>query len=134
MYNIARYTHLLEAQLDQLKLASHGVQSFIADENIVSMQWLYADAIGGIRLQVFDLDIEEAIEIFKLPDVDTSGAASCHKCKSTDTFRMKMSFWSFPLYLIGVFFPIPSHKIICMSCGSAPKIASELSVVEETHR
>ena len=127
MYNIARYTHILDAQLDQMKLGRHGVQSFIIDENIVSMQWLYADAIGGIRLQVFDLDIEDAIEIFKLPDADTSGATSCHKCNSTDTFRMRMSFWSFPLYLIGVFFPIPSSKIICMSCGSKTTLPNKPS-------
>jgi ribosomal protein L40E len=126
MYNIARYTYLLDAQLDQLKLSQYGVESFIADEYMVSMQWFYTDAIGGIRLQVFDSDVEKAIEVFKLPEVDTSGATQCHQCDSTDTFRMKMSFWSFPLYLVGVFFPIPANKFICMSCGAKSALKNQL--------
>jgi hypothetical protein len=118
MYTIARYTYLIDAQLNQLKLSQYGVDSFIADEYTVTMQWFYANAIGGIRLQVSELDAKDAIEILNLVDAVSDDTLLCQKCNSADTFRMRMSFWSFPLYLIGVFFPIPSNKVICMSCGS----------------
>ena len=118
MHTVARYTYLIDAQLNQLKLGQHGVDSFIADENTVTMQWLYANAIGGIRLQVSELDTEEAIEILKSVEAVTDETTLCDKCNSADTFRMRLSFWSLPLYLIGAFFPIPSTKVICMKCGS----------------
>lgn len=117
MYTIARYTYLIDAQLAQLKLARHGIESHIADEYMVTMQWLYANAIGGIRLQVTSQDLEEAWDVLHTNEDISIDTPRCPKCDSTETFRMRMSFWSFPLYLIGAFFPIPSKKLICAKCG-----------------
>ena len=41
-----------EAHFARLRLESHDIRCFMIDESVVAMQWLYANAVGGIKLQV----------------------------------------------------------------------------------
>ena len=40
-----------------------GIQAFVADEHLVSTQWLYSTAVGGVRLQVPGEDADVAREL-----------------------------------------------------------------------
>ncbi|MDT9694371.1 DUF2007 domain-containing protein, partial [Streptomyces sp. P9(2023)] len=52
-----------EAHIAKASLESAGITSFIADEHTVNTQWLYSNAIGGVRLLVAEDDAKEALEI-----------------------------------------------------------------------
>jgi hypothetical protein len=49
-----------QALLFKSVLDSAGIESFLADENTIRMDWLWSNAIGGIKLCVREADAEEA--------------------------------------------------------------------------
>ncbi|WP_111495422.1 MULTISPECIES: DUF2007 domain-containing protein [Marinobacter] len=49
---VARYSLPFEAHVARARLDSEGVDATVADEHTIGMQWLYSDAMGGVRLQV----------------------------------------------------------------------------------
>ena len=44
-------------------LDSAGIESFLADENVISMNWLYSNALGGVKLQVRNADAAIASDL-----------------------------------------------------------------------
>ena len=52
MITVARFSLPYEAQLARAKLESEGVPAFVADEHTINMQWLFSNALGGVRVQV----------------------------------------------------------------------------------
>ena len=57
------FTFPHEAHLAKAKLESFNIPTFIQDQHLVGMNIWYSQAIGGIKLQVFDSDYELAEEI-----------------------------------------------------------------------
>lgn len=45
------------------KLHAAGIEASLADENLVQTDWLYAIAVGGIKLEVAEADAERAEQI-----------------------------------------------------------------------
>lgn len=62
---VARFSFPHEAHLAKTNLEAAGIESTLADEHTVNMQWLYSDAIGGVRLLVEDSDAEAALTILQ---------------------------------------------------------------------
>jgi hypothetical protein len=60
---------LPEAQLLQSALAGSGIDSFLPDEFTVQNDWLWTNAIGGIRLQVAEADVNRADEVLRQIDL-----------------------------------------------------------------
>ena len=56
----------MEAQLARTKLQSQKIQSYVYDENMISMMPVYDLALGGIRLKVKDSDLDQASKILGL--------------------------------------------------------------------
>lgn len=61
LVTIATFGYPTEAYISKTKLDSEGIWSFVADEYTVTMNWLYSNAIGGVKLQVKEADIEKAL-------------------------------------------------------------------------
>lgn len=57
------YETALEANRDKQILAENGINSFIANEQLIQSDWLLSQAVGGIQLQVFEDDFENAEKI-----------------------------------------------------------------------
>ncbi|MEI2415299.1 DUF2007 domain-containing protein [Orrella sp. JC864] len=49
---IARYDHVLQAHLAAGRLQSEGIDAVVADEHYVSVNWLMANALGGVKIRV----------------------------------------------------------------------------------
>jgi hypothetical protein len=62
LVTIATFSFPHEAHIAKAKLDALGIPSFIADEHTINMQWLYSDAMGGVRLQVPGEVAAEALE------------------------------------------------------------------------
>ena len=66
---VARYTSLGEAAAAQSALDAAGIDVTIADEEIVALNWLYSNAVGGVKVVVPDEDAESAAAVLSAPEV-----------------------------------------------------------------
>ena len=57
---VATFWQPAQAHVARLKLESEDIPCIISDENLVSVYWLYANAIGGVKLQVPEGDVDRA--------------------------------------------------------------------------
>lgn len=111
MITIARFSKPEEAHLLRLRLGTGGVPAYILDENMVQMDWLYSNAIGGVRVQVSDEDLADAREILQeLPPDDLPAVIpACPACAShhtvPDEFLRRMSFLS--IMILSLPLPLP---------------------------
>jgi len=60
---IRRYRDLPEATIAKTILDSAGIESFLAEENIVRLDWFYSNLVGGIKLLVRAEDADAAREL-----------------------------------------------------------------------
>jgi hypothetical protein len=58
-----RYRDLPEAWVAKSKLDSENVWCFLADEEIVRLDWFLSNAVGGVRLQVPDDQVQIAMDL-----------------------------------------------------------------------
>jgi hypothetical protein len=89
---IKRYQDLPEALLSKSILDSAGIESFLADQNLVRIDWFYSNLVGGIKLFVRSEDVETASKLIEPDtpekfDVDGFGEYQqprCPRCHSLD--------------------------------------------------
>jgi len=62
---LKRFRDLPEAFVAKSILDSAQIDSFLADENIVRMDWLYSNLVGGAKLMVRPKDFDEALAVLK---------------------------------------------------------------------
>jgi hypothetical protein len=63
LVTIRKFRDLPEALLAQGRLESSGIESFLADDNMVRMDWLISNLLGGVKLKVEEANVEIAEEI-----------------------------------------------------------------------
>jgi len=61
------FTTLPEAHLARSVLDAVGIPSFLADENIIAADWLYSNAVGGVKLLVPSDLVDEAVAVLDTP-------------------------------------------------------------------
>ena len=128
------------------RLESEGITCFVKDELTVQVNPLYSNAIGGVKLQVKESDLNQAIEILKetgyIKDKDIQQSkesphledsekeqpqrdgmsVSCPICNSTEVVKTKKTGWVFlftsllTVPLFGVFSPILKTTYYCFNC------------------
>lgn len=60
---IATYDKSTDAHIAKGRLAAEGINALLFDDNMVQMDWLYAIALGGIKLRVKSTDARLARSI-----------------------------------------------------------------------
>jgi|SRR6516162_9915574 hypothetical protein len=63
LVTIRKFRDLPEALLAQGRLESSGIQAFLFDDNMVRMDWLISNLLGGVKLKVEEANVEIAEEI-----------------------------------------------------------------------
>lgn len=137
LVTIATFSYPTEAYIPHTKLESEGVWSFVADADTVTMNWLYSNAIGGVKLQVRGDDVERALEILNrkpemiptddIEDAEEAETVTCPTCQSTntrfETYETRLVFLSWLL----LNFPLPFFKRrwTCRDCGHIWKAPRE---------
>jgi hypothetical protein len=89
---IRQFRDLPEALLAKGCLESAGIECFLADENLVRLDWFISNFIGGIKLKVRAADVENARTILDEPILEglyVQGIGlyeqpRCPKCQSLD--------------------------------------------------
>jgi hypothetical protein len=80
---VATYWKPSEAIVARSRLEAEGIRAYLADEQLIAMDWLLANAVGGIKLQVAQHDQERAREV--LADVSRQPGANDYE-EETDEF------------------------------------------------
>lgn len=135
---IRQYRDIPEAMTDRMILEAAGIDCFLYDENMVRLDWLWSNLLGGLKLVVRQSDAEEAegalsstpSEKFDVDGVGEYEQERCPKCGSMDVScdELKKRIAGAGLLLLGV--PIAVHQKgwNCHSCGHTWQIAG----VDET--
>ena len=123
---IQRYRDLPQAAMAQSILESAGIESFLADANLVRMDWFYSNAVGGIKVVVREQDAEEARKLLEqgVPesfDAEGSGHYEQPRCPSCGSFEVSLDGLdkrvSYATVWIGVPVPVTIKGWRCASCG-----------------
>jgi hypothetical protein len=65
LVTLRQYLTVQEAVMAKSILDSAGIESFLADENVISMNCLWSNALGGVKLQVRKTDVAVASELLE---------------------------------------------------------------------
>mgnify|MGYP005855037097 CR=1 FL=1 len=114
---IASYTKMEDAHLAVSKLEGSGVEAWLRDEATANLYWLYSNAIGGVKVEVADEDVERAREILELPK-EASGLIQCPHCGSEHTSVRQMNLlFALGLIFLNLILPHRKNKADCLDCG-----------------
>ena len=61
LVTIATFDQPAQARLAQNALEAAGVQTAVNDESLVAMDWLLSNAVGGVKVQVWEEDADRAV-------------------------------------------------------------------------
>jgi hypothetical protein len=71
---LRRYRDMPAAFVEKSVLEDAGIECYLQDDNVVRMDWLWSNALGGIKLIVREKDAEEAEKILSLgPPTEQAG-------------------------------------------------------------
>lgn len=128
LVTIMTFRDLPQALLAQGKLEAEGIESVLGDENVVRMDWFWANAMGGIKLQVRSQDAQLAIAALNeeipaslmLDEADEFIQPSCPKCGSLDVDygAPGRGVQLAVLYVVPVPIPAGKERWMCQSCGA----------------
>lgn len=120
LITVDRFLHPTDAHIAAGKLESEGIPVYLLGINHASANWLIANALGGIRLQVPHRFAEAAREILSVEvsveEVETDRCPDCGSSNSTG----HTTAWKISLLAIHLFnLPLPWGKgrRHCNDCG-----------------
>lgn len=113
-------------------LDAHGIECFLSDENIITLNPLYNNAVGGIKLNVFEKDIDCISSILKsdyIPETTSEftgnekGNIICPNCHSDNvsyggSIKRKFGYFDVLLALLLMIYPFTMRKTYhCFECN-----------------
>jgi hypothetical protein len=121
------FTSVPDAQVACTALLAAGLDASLRDEHLVSMQWLYSNAVGGVKLQVPAEQAEEAralldtAAIVETPTPATDDEEACPECHSPQTESV---LWGRqPAFLTWLVLGLPLFPVRrfrrCRRCGAS---------------
>jgi hypothetical protein len=126
LVTIRKFRDLPEALLAKGFIESAGIECFLADENIVRMDWFISNFVGGIKLRVKPGDADAALELLDQPipeEFSFEGEAKyqqprCPKCYSLDIiFEELNKEVAYTSAWLGVPIPLTQKSWKCLTCG-----------------
>ena len=70
LVTVATFDEGPRARLAQNVLREAGIDAVVTDESLIGMDWLMSNAVGGVKVQVREADVERAVEVLN----DTLGS------------------------------------------------------------
>jgi len=123
---VRRFRDLPEATVAKGLLDSVGIESVLADDNLIRLDWLYSNFLGGVKLLTRRKDAElaktlleqGALEQFEVEGVGHYEQPRCPKCGSMDISLDGLHKpASYASLLVNVPIPIVDAGWRCHSCG-----------------
>jgi hypothetical protein len=126
LVTIRNFRDLPEALLAKGSLESVGIECFLADDNLVRLDWFISNFIGGIKLRVKPEDAAEALELLDQPippgmyveGVGLYEQPHCPTCGSLDvSFQELNKPVAYGTAWLGVPIPLQKNSWKCHGCG-----------------
>lgn len=101
------YDTVVAANLAKTKLDAYGIPCFLTDENFVGLYPIRNDVFPGVRLHIFEQDLQQVKEVLSetIPIV-----RNCPACRSTAIeyvpSRKSITAWVISEILLGLFLPV----------------------------
>ncbi len=122
LVTIGSFSTPYEANLVKSQLEAAGIPAFVADEYTVGMNWLYSNALGGVKVQVPQSLASEAQQIlatetepFAADEYDAETCPKCGKKNTADFLDKRSAFLTWAL--LGLPLLLPTEKKRCNDCG-----------------
>ncbi len=115
-----------QAHIARSALESAGIECFVANENIVSVDFFWSQAVGGVQLHVREADAIRAREILSTQALPAGGdwfafldeVVMCRNCGSRKVRYIKEPKpLTRALFFLGVPLPFFRKTWRCSSCG-----------------
>lgn len=127
LITIASYSFPIEANIAKASLEAAGIPVVIGDEYTINMDWLYSNALGGVRIKVPGPYADMAREILSqdyshllVEQFGEDIEARCSRCGSKNVTQQtkgkKPAFMVFLLLGFPIFFY--QHGMRCRDCGN----------------
>ena len=111
------FEYSTEAQLIKSKLDAEGIRTMLMDEKTIDADPLLSQAIGGVKLLVFNPDLNAASAIYdaiREYEKDSNGAPiHCPNCSASKILVAPVQRENF-FYMLFPFFE--KRKLICRDC------------------
>lgn len=123
---IHRYRDLPEALIAKTSLESAGIDCFLADENIVRIDWFWSNLMGGVKLHVKAEDADAALEILEQSslegyEVEGIGRYERPHCPNCNSMEISFEELNKPVAFASAYLLMPisihSKGWKCHSCG-----------------
>jgi len=133
---VGSYWNATEAWLTRNRLADEGIDAFVIDDLTVSTNWLYANAIGGVKVQVPRSQLPLAREVLARGNSDAfahaptrpsetdndaeAARAVCPECGSHEVYRKRFAIRAIFAFWLILGFPVPiwTSEMRCFNCGA----------------
>jgi hypothetical protein len=117
MITLTTVSYIHEADLLCMKLEAGGVESFIPDMNTAQVNPFYSGAMGGIRVQIHEQDLDKAREILADEGAKIEGLY-CPQCGSSNIEYQRFSkrFAVLSLLLLGIPLLSAQQGYVCREC------------------
>jgi len=91
LVTVATFSLAAEAEAHKLLLQQEGIRAFLGDDNLVTMNWFFSNAVGGVKLQVAVSDADQArkiLEDYRTPKDNAAHSVTfaCEECGQSITF------------------------------------------------
>lgn len=110
-----------EAHVLVSRLQSAGIAAAVRDELTLQVDWLWSNAIGGVKVDVPDEDYEAALEIIDAKPSEP-GVIVCPHCGSSDIFVRPLSVAAAVCIVLKLPIPFPLQTVDCRSCGRSHEV------------
>jgi hypothetical protein len=127
MITVGTFTTPEEAHLLRSQLESAGIPAYLHSEYAVQNEWLGSNLIGGVRVQISELDLEIAREFFAAEMIDPPPAAETIPCPacgsgSTGPDPLPRHVGIFTLLIFHIPWPFIRRRWRCTDCGHRFKL------------
>lgn len=130
------FTDYIEAHLVMGRLEEEGIRCWLKDEHTVTLNPIWTNAIGGIKLMVAEADVLRAKEILNEIRKDKQSKWSCKKCGShnvqyVSTPRKAANWFSALItFFLGNFAMATDKVYHCFDCGFESEEIKEEAIEE----
>jgi hypothetical protein len=126
LVTVGTYSTAYEANLVKSELEAFDIDAVLADDNAINMNWLWSNAIGGVKVRVPESEMEEARRIMRLEAGDgvdsldpVEPAIVCPVCGSRSSHSSLDKRGTFLTWLLLGLPIVPVFaKRVCDDCGS----------------
>lgn len=124
------FTDPINAHIIKGVLDANGIECFISDENIIAVNLLYAQAVGGVKLNVFEKEIPRINSLLNsgITNAETEveenseNCIICPRCHSNNvayggSVKKKFGLWNMILPFLLMVYPFTMRKAYhCFNC------------------